>query len=101
LFPIFHQLNNLANVNTPGYRRLDVEFEQALIEELASDPASRTRPLEARIVEEAGLSLRADGNNVDIDQEIQSQRPVVSNLFPDPGDAVRNDAAGDARRVTA
>jgi flagellar basal-body rod protein FlgB len=62
--------NNLANVNTPAFRRLDVEFEQAFMQELKSHSADGARSVEARIVEEQGLPERADGNNVDIDREI-------------------------------
>lgn len=61
---------NLANVNTPGYQRLDVEFESQLAEILKSNGRS-TGPLPTpTIVREQGLPNRADGNNVDIDREV-------------------------------
>ena len=59
--------NNIANVNTPNYRRLDVSFEEQLARELAGDPAVQAQP---EIVQTPGLVARADGNNVDIDREI-------------------------------
>ena len=65
--------NNLANVNTPNYRRIDVEFEQQLARELSSrsntgkDTTTAAKP---EIVLTPGLTARADGNNVDIDREI-------------------------------
>lgn len=62
---------NLANVNTPGYKRLDVDFEQQLA--IALQDASGTqgpRTLSPRIIEDNSPSLRADGNNVDVDREI-------------------------------
>src|SRR5262245_13468829 len=60
---------NVANVNTPAYRALDVRFEQQLSAAMWSDgPAvPQARP---RIVEADGGTPRNDGNNVDIDQEM-------------------------------
>ena len=61
--------NNLANVNTPGYHRHDVEFEEHLTRLLQT--GDLTSSLDApRVVEVEGLPERADGNNVDVDQEI-------------------------------
>lgn len=55
---------NLANVNTPGYHRVDVSFEAELERQLRS-------PGEApQVVEQAGLTERKDGNNVDMDHEL-------------------------------
>ena len=65
--------NNIANVNTPNYRRMDVEFEQQLARELSSSTktngssAITTKP---EMILTPGLTARADGNNVDIDREI-------------------------------
>jgi flagellar basal-body rod protein FlgB len=59
--------NNLANVNTPNYQRLDVEFETALAQELKGNSQTTASP---QVVATQGLTARADGNNVDIDQEI-------------------------------
>ncbi len=73
--------NNIANVDTPGYKRQDVSFETELQHALK---ASRYKSLDAK-VEEANLHLkrldprvytdipnwsyRMDKNNVDIDTE--------------------------------
>lgn len=59
--------NNIANVNTPNYRRLDVSFEEQLARELAGNAAGEAQP---EIVQTPGLVARADGNNVDIDREM-------------------------------
>lgn len=59
--------HNLANVNTPNYHRLDVNFETVLAQELSGKSGVSATP---QIVETPGLTARADGNNVDIDQEI-------------------------------
>lgn len=62
---------NLANVNTPGYQRLDVQFEELLAEQLKTgQPGNSGGQLAPRIVAEQGLNNRSDGNNVDIDREI-------------------------------
>jgi flagellar basal-body rod protein FlgB len=59
---------NVANVNTPGYQRLDVDFEGSLQRQISQGgQASTVRP---RVVEGGGGVARADGNNVDIDREM-------------------------------
>jgi flagellar basal-body rod protein FlgB len=65
--------NNIANVNTPNYQRMDIEFEQQLAKEM-SKPADSggNSSIHARpeMILTPGLKARADGNNVDIDREI-------------------------------
>ena len=56
--------HNIANVNTPGYHRLEVSFEEVLRN---ADRVSRGQPV---VREQSGLTERADGNNVDIDREV-------------------------------
>jgi flagellar basal-body rod protein FlgB len=59
---------NLANVNTPGYRAVEVQFEQQLADALKLGlPYDQVQP---QVKPSAGLMARADGNNVDIDREI-------------------------------
>ena len=73
--------NNLANVNTPGYKRKDLDFETVLQDELLSE-AKVTDKLDKRInntdlelldpqvfIDHSKYSYRLDGNNVDIDTE--------------------------------
>lgn len=71
--------NNIANVDTPGYKRQDVAFEDILKRELKSskydtlqkavDNVSLNK-LEGRTYTDyASYSYRLDGNNVDIDTE--------------------------------
>lgn len=57
--------NNLANVNTPGFKQSHVEFEQRLAEVLAAgeNPDSVT----AAVVKETTTTGRPDGNNVDVE----------------------------------
>lgn len=62
---------NIANVNTPGYRRLEVNFEQALAAEISRKNSAVSGPQATpQMAYTKGLGARADGNNVDIDMEI-------------------------------
>ena len=71
--------NNIANVNTPGYKRQDVSFEDSLQEAISN---SRYRSTDEKVAnlskadlrirsytDSSGFSYRLDGNNVDIDTE--------------------------------
>jgi flagellar basal-body rod protein FlgB len=57
---------NVANVNTPGYKRLEVAFEADLAKALASPTAPAVAP---RVVRADGPE-RVDGNTVDLDREM-------------------------------
>ena len=71
--------NNIANVNTPGYKRQDVNFEEQLRkamknsrytsidERVANVDLERLNPITYR--DHSTVSYRLDGNNVDIDTE--------------------------------
>ncbi len=62
---------NIANVNTPGYRTNELAFEE-FMKRVANGSAEQgiIEPSAVRRVE--GLMERADGNNVDIDQQLGS-----------------------------
>ena len=59
--------DNLANVNTPGYQRKDVDFHATLQDALASgqplDQVSFTPTVDS------SRTVRADGSGIDADQE--------------------------------
>lgn len=101
--------NNIANVDTPGYKRQDVAFEDVLKRELKSskydtlqkavDNVSLNK-LEGRTYTDyASYSYRLDGNNVDIDTEnvelaseqlrYQTLTSAVSNEFTRMNTAVQ------------
>ncbi|RDI75975.1 FlgB: flagellar basal-body rod protein FlgB [Gaiella occulta] len=61
---------NIANVNTPGFRRSDVPFQQSLRDALASGDPARVGAARPQVVQDATTALRADGNNVDVDAEM-------------------------------
>lgn len=53
--------SNIANADTPGYKTLDVDFQASM--KAAFDGGA---PLTAPV---SGLTVRNDGNNVDLDRE--------------------------------
>jgi flagellar basal-body rod protein FlgB len=63
--------NNLANVNTPGFKRSDVSFQGALQSALDSGNGSTAAVDDTSFTTttDSSTSMRADGNNVDVDQE--------------------------------
>lgn len=71
--------NNLANVNTPGYKREDVDFKAQLKEAMSQFrymttdqkvAALRNEDLKPKsYIDYAGYSYRKDENNVDVDVE--------------------------------
>ncbi|HIQ04485.1 MAG TPA: flagellar basal body rod protein FlgB [Anaerolineae bacterium] len=78
--------NNIANVDTPGFKASEVSFEQVLRRQLADDAtlslerthqrhlAASTQASEATgdiwVTVRSDTTLRNDGNNVDIDREM-------------------------------
>lgn len=71
--------HNLANVDTPGYKRQDVEFEltlkRAITKTKQNNVINAATNLDAASLQPkvfsdyAGYSYRLDGNNVDVDTE--------------------------------
>jgi flagellar basal-body rod protein FlgB len=75
-------LGNLANVNTPGYKRKDMDFSLALAE-AENSPRVTLRVTDPRHIggeegetrgfqqeEEDSRSIRSDGNSVDMEREV-------------------------------
>jgi flagellar basal-body rod protein FlgB len=63
---------NLANVNTPGYRRQDVDFASAL--HAAWDQGtSKVASVDPAVQTDQSAVMRADGSSVDIDTEAAAQ----------------------------
>jgi flagellar basal-body rod protein FlgB len=78
--------NNIANVDTPNYKRQDIDFQQTLKRAMdGSGEISMTRTNEQDLgktrdgevqpvmINSAPDTLRNDGNNVDIDNEMAQQ----------------------------
>jgi flagellar basal-body rod protein FlgB len=81
--------NNVANINTPGFKRSDVSFKEALAAELpryddssdlalvtdtpnqiAEGPDFEPQPFAVTTSVDDTEQIRADGSNVDLDQEM-------------------------------
>ncbi len=58
--------SNLANVDTPGYRTRDINFEGEMRRAVDQAGDTATKP---RVFEVSGLIERPDGNNVSLDRE--------------------------------
>ena len=61
---------NIANVNTPGYQRKEVAFEEALGERLRCGDLAGAEEVRPQVVESPGLAQRTDGNTVTLEQEM-------------------------------
>lgn len=69
--------NNIANVDTPNYKRKDVQFETYLMTSLSGGDSLDENITNADLdelqpttyVDQSNLSYRLDGNNVDINTE--------------------------------
>lgn len=65
--------SNIANADTPGYRRLDVaaDFSTQLRNRLEAGKASEAADLKPTLVEDAtARSVRPDGNTIEIEREL-------------------------------
>lgn len=84
--------NNIANANTPGFKRAEVSFENELASAIKSEPSSGLTLTHAKhlapkpkavspinVTEITHTSLRTDGNNVDIDAEMAAM--AKNNIF--------------------
>ena len=77
--------HNIANIDTPGYRAQQVDFETALKRLSGTNRhipvqsthikhlASPSRSVRFEVENQKGGTERADGNNVDIDLELATQ----------------------------
>src|SRR5690606_17146727 len=61
---------NVANINTPGYRRVDVTFQSQLKNAIAASRETGTDiNVNQRFDLDRASAVRVDGNAVDVDQE--------------------------------
>ncbi len=75
--------NNIANVNTPGYKVDRVEFEDKLKEAISKNNLDLAKTnekqvnlvdsLEPSVVKRTNTSVKDNGNNVDIDLEMSEK----------------------------
>lgn len=64
--------NNVANANTPGYKRQVVEFENVLQKAMEDNPES-IHQVAPEIVEDLETKSSFDGNNVTLELELNAQ----------------------------
>lgn len=95
--------NNIANADTPGYKRQDVNFETQLAKALRH---SRYKTMDAKVADVkmnrlkpiaytdyAGFSYRIDGNNVDPDTEgvyLAKNQVVYQGLYQSVSEEFKN-----------
>jgi flagellar basal-body rod protein FlgB len=59
-------INNMANIDTPGYRTRDIDFRAELDRAVGSSEDASMGPVAHKV---AGLLQRPDGNDVSMDRE--------------------------------
>ena len=62
--------NNIANLETPGYRRKAVDFETALAEAMQSPSSADLRDVPMELIEPQTTPADATGNDVNLDVEV-------------------------------
>jgi flagellar basal-body rod protein FlgB len=75
--------NNIANVNTPGYIRKDVDFQKQLKNVIESGDVDRLGEVKGKMIEDHDDAPRLDGNNIVIPNEMNEmmQNSVLYNLL--------------------
>ncbi|MHC4075683.1 MAG: flagellar basal body rod protein FlgB [Planctomycetota bacterium] len=62
--------NNVANLETPEYRRVDVEFKELLAKALDSPGSIDLSEIEAQIYQPQNTTVKSNGNDVNLDVEV-------------------------------
>ena len=62
--------NNVANLQTPGYRRVDVKFKELLAKALDSSGAVDLNEIEAQIYQPKNTAVKSNGNDVSWEVEV-------------------------------
>ena len=58
--------NNVANIETPGYQRFDVKFEQLLAKALDSSGSADLSEIEAQLYNPKNTPVKYKGNDVNL-----------------------------------
>jgi len=74
---------NVANVNTPGYRALTVSFDETLSRHITRHGVKGVKTLRPEIDEDETTPTRLDGNNVQIDSEMMriNKNTLLNNTY--------------------
>ncbi len=62
--------NNIANTNTPGFKKSEVSFQKELRKAVESKNINKVKDIQESITMSKDKSTRKDGNNVDLDKEL-------------------------------
>jgi len=62
--------NNVANLETPGYRRIDVKFEELLAKALDSPGTADITEIKPEIYHPNTTPVKPNGNNVNLETEV-------------------------------
>ncbi len=62
--------NNIANLRTPGYRSIDVKFEELLAKALDSSGAVDFSEIKAQLYQPKTTPLKSNGNDVNLETEV-------------------------------
>ena len=62
--------SNVANLETPGYRRVDVKFEELLAKVLASRGTVDLREIAPQIHQPKSTPVKSNGNDVNLEAEV-------------------------------
>ena len=62
--------NNIANLETPGYRRVGVKFEELLSKALDSSGAADLSEMEGLIYQPKQTPVKSNGNDVNLEVEV-------------------------------
>jgi flagellar basal-body rod protein FlgB len=91
---------NVANVNTPNYRRREFRFDTALNQALAAGNPADYRGIKGWVAKPNTTPVRNNGNNVDIDQEMVALNgnaafyDIYSSLYTRKAQAVKSAIKG-------
>ncbi len=62
--------NNVANIETPGYRRLDIKFEELFEKALNSDGSVDLDGIEPMLYQPEDTPVKGNGNDVTLEIEV-------------------------------
>ena len=62
--------NNVANAETPGYRRIDVRFEELLARHLGKDVHVELTDIQPEIYQPMETAVKSNGNDVNWQNEV-------------------------------
>jgi flagellar basal-body rod protein FlgB len=62
--------SNVANLETPGYRRFDIKFEELLAKALDSRGSVKLREIEPEIYRPGQTPVKSNGNDVHLEAEV-------------------------------